>query len=76
MHIWQKYMTFSSYTHCCCESKSVAIYALYPESFRVQNLAIWKVFAFSDSAAQVLVAPVLVAPVLAALVLEVLVSKF
>ena len=25
------------------------IYALYPESFCNKNLAIWKVFAFSDS---------------------------
>ena len=32
------------------ESKSVAIYALYPESFYGKNLAIRKVFAFSDSA--------------------------
>lgn len=31
------------------ESKSVAIYTLYPESFCVKNLAIRKVFAFSDS---------------------------
>ena len=30
--------------------KIVAIYALYPESFCDKNLAIWKVFAFSDSA--------------------------
>ena len=51
MHIWKKYMTFSSFTHFCHESKSVAIYALYPESFSVKNLAIRKIFAFSDSGA-------------------------
>ena len=50
MHICQKYMTFSSFTHFCRESKSVAIYALYPESFCVKFFAIRKVFAFSDSA--------------------------
>ena len=50
MHICQKYMKFSSFTHFCRESKSVAIYALCPESFCVKNLAIRKDFAFSDSA--------------------------
>ena len=49
MHIWQKYMKLSSFTHFCRENKSVAIYALFPESFCVKNLAIRKVFAFSDS---------------------------
>ena len=42
-------MKFSSFKHFCRESKSVAIYALYPESFCLKNLAIRKVFAFSDS---------------------------
>ena len=42
-------MKFSSFKHFCCESKSVAIYALCPESFCMKNLAIQKVFAFSDS---------------------------
>ena len=51
MHICQKYMKFSSFTHFCRESKSVAIYALYPESFCMKNLAIRKICAFSDSAA-------------------------
>ena len=32
------------------KSVDVAIYALYPESFCDENLAIRKVFAFSDSA--------------------------
>ena len=41
-------MKFSSFTHFCRESKSVAIYALYPESFCVKYLAIRKVFTFSD----------------------------
>ena len=49
MHICQKYMKFSSFTHFCRESKSVAIHALYSKSFCVKNLAIRKVFAFSDS---------------------------
>ena len=49
MHICQKYMKFFSFTHLCRKSKCVAIYALYPESFCVKNLAIRKVFAFSDS---------------------------
>ena len=50
MHICQKYKKFSSFTHFCRVSKSAAIYALYPESFCMTNLAIRKVFAFSDSA--------------------------
>ena len=49
MHICQKYMKFFSFTHFCRESKSVAIHALYPESFCMKNLAIRKVLAFSDS---------------------------
>ena len=49
MHICQKYKKFSSFTHFCRVSKSAAIYALYPESFCMKNLAIRKVFAFSDS---------------------------
>ena len=42
-------MKFSNFKNFCRESKSVAIYVLYPESFCVKNLAIRKVFAFSDS---------------------------
>ena len=42
-------MKFSSFKHFCRKSKSVAIYALYPKSFCVKNLDIWKVFSFSDS---------------------------
>ena len=42
-------MRFSSSTHFCRESKSVAIYALYPESVCLKNFAIRKVFVFSDS---------------------------
>ena len=38
--------------HICWEIKDVQIYAFYPESFCVKNLAIRKVFAFSDSAGQ------------------------
>ena len=34
----------------CREIIDVAIYAVYPESFCSENLAIRKVFAFSDSA--------------------------
>ena len=37
------------FTRICREIVDVAIYALYPESFCGGNLAIWKVFAFSDS---------------------------
>ena len=39
------------FTRICREIVDVAIYALYPESFCGVNLAIRKVFAFSDSAA-------------------------
>ena len=49
MHVCQKCVKFSSFRHFCRKIKSVAIYALYPESFCVKNLAIQKVFAFSDS---------------------------
>ena len=38
------------FTRICREIVDVAIYALYPESFCGVNLAIRKVFAFSDSA--------------------------
>ena len=38
------------FTRICREIVDVAIYALYPESFCGRNLAIRKVFAFSDSA--------------------------
>ena len=37
------------FTRICREIVGVAIYALYPESFCGVNLAIRKVFAFSDS---------------------------
>ena len=37
------------FTRICREIVDVAIYALYPESFCSGNLAIRKVFAFSDS---------------------------
>ena len=37
------------FTRICREIVDVAIYALYPESFCGVNLAIRKVFAFSDS---------------------------
>ena len=37
------------FTRICREIVDVAIYALYPESFCGGNLAIRKVFAFSDS---------------------------
>ena len=43
-------MKFTSFKHFCREFKGVPIYALYPESFCVKNLATRKVFAFSDSA--------------------------
>ena len=36
--------------HICRKISDVDIYALYPESFCGENLAIRKVFAFSDSA--------------------------
>ena len=42
-------MKFTSFKHFCREIKDVPIYALYPESFCVKNLATRKVFAFSDS---------------------------
>ena len=42
-------MKFTSFKHFCREFKGVPIYALYPESFCVKNLAIRKVCAFSDS---------------------------
>ena len=42
-------MTLSNFVHICCKIKNVAIYTLYPEKFSVKNLAIRKVFAFSDS---------------------------
>ena len=35
--------------HICREIGDVEIYALYPERFCSENLAIRKVFAFSDS---------------------------
>ena len=37
------------FTRICREIVNVAIYALYPESFCGKNLAVRKVFAFSDS---------------------------
>ena len=37
------------FTRICREIADVAIYAHYPESFCSENLAIRKVFAFSDS---------------------------
>ena len=42
-------MKLTSFTHICREIKDVPIYALYPESFCMKNLATRKVFAFSDS---------------------------
>ena len=36
------------FTRICREIADVAIYAHYPESFCSENLAIRKVFAFSD----------------------------
>ena len=41
----------------CRKIADVAIYAHYPESFCSRNLAIWKVFAFSDSAVTALLPP-------------------
>ena len=38
------------FTRICREIVNVAIYALYPESFCGKDLAVRKVFAFSDSA--------------------------
>ena len=43
-------MILTSFVHICREINFVPIYALYPESFCVKNLATRKVFAFSDSA--------------------------
>ena len=37
------------FTRICREIVNVAIYALYPESFCGKDLAVRKVFAFSDS---------------------------
>jgi len=37
------------FTRICREIVNVAIYALYPESFCRKNLAVQKIFAFSDS---------------------------
>ena len=42
-------MKILGFTRICREIVDVAIYALYPESFCGVNLAIRKVFAFSDS---------------------------
>ena len=42
------------FTRICREIVDVAIYALYPESFCGVNLAIRKVFAFSDSVVMVM----------------------
>ena len=44
-------MIFLGFTHIYRKIVNVAIYALYPESFCGGNLAIRKVFAFSDSGA-------------------------
>ena len=41
------------FTRICREIVDVAIYALYPESFCDENLAIRKVFAFCDSDTEV-----------------------
>ena len=52
LHFWSlfcKFLTILDFTHICREFVDVAIYALYPESFCVKNLAAGKVFAFSDS---------------------------
>ena len=42
------------FTRICREIADVAIYAHYPESFCSENLAIRKVFAFSDSGVLIL----------------------
>ena len=42
-------MTLSYFVHICWKITNVAIHTLYPEKFSVKNLAIRKVFAFSDS---------------------------
>ena len=43
-------MFFLGFTRICREIIDVATYALYPESFFGENLAIREVFAFFDSA--------------------------
>ena len=52
-HIWTMLMHKILQNHLLCafvaNLKIGAIYALYPESFCDKNLAIRKVFAFSDS---------------------------
>ena len=52
-HIWTMLMHKILQNHLLCafvaNLKIDAIYALYPESFCDKNLAIRKVFAFSDS---------------------------
>ena len=52
-HIWTMLMHKILQTHLLCafvaNLKIGAIYVLYPESFCDKNLAIRKVFAFSDS---------------------------
>ena len=42
-------MKISTFSCICCEIKNVAIYALHRESCCLKNLAIQKVFDFSDS---------------------------
>ena len=42
-------LTILDLTHICREFANIAIYARYPERFCVNNLAVRKVFAFSDS---------------------------
>ena len=44
-----KFLTILDFMHNCREFVDVAIYALCPESFCVKNLAVRKVFVFSDS---------------------------
>ena len=48
--ILSQFVICLGFTRICREIVDVAIYALYPESFCGGNLAIRKVFAFSDSA--------------------------
>ena len=50
---WQNFVKKFRFTRLCREIVNVANYALYPESFCDENLAIRKVFAFSDSAVEI-----------------------
>ena len=63
-------MTSFRFSRICRENVDVVIYALYPENFCGENLAILKVFAFSDSVVMVMVMAMMIMIVVMLMMLE------